>query len=93
MEAEGKAETAGPARKRKPMDQVVVREFPQIGRYRVRLVRESREGAPLHFDVREYAVGASFEGFTRKGIRLAGPDDLARLREAIDQALEAMTAA
>ena len=93
METEGKTEVGGSARKRKPLDQVVVREFQQIGRYRVRLVRESKEGSPLHLDVREYAVGANFQGFTRKGIRLTAPDDLARLREAIDQALEAMAAA
>lgn len=61
----------------------VLKEYPAVGKYRVRLVR-TRNGA--FFDVREYISGESFEGFTRRGIRLAGPEEIRLLAEQLKQA-------
>ena len=70
-------------------DPVVVREFPQIGKYRLRVVRSSagpRASAVL--DVREYATGASFEGFTRRGIRISTLAEARQLRDALNATIE-----
>lgn len=55
---------------------VVVRELGEIGKYRVRLVRDRGR---LVLDIREYVKGANFEGFTRKGIRLVSPKEMLAL--------------
>lgn len=47
----------------------VLREFAPVGKYRVREI-EPDEGAPVVLDVREYIKTETFEGFTRRGIRL-----------------------
>lgn len=49
---------------------VVLQEFPAIGRYRIRLIKPEIKEGPI-LDIREYIVGDSFEGFTRRGIRLS----------------------
>lgn len=49
-------------------DEAVVKAFDPIGKYRVRLL-ESAKGERF-LDVREYVEAESFEGFTRRGIRL-----------------------
>lgn len=49
--------------------EMVLREFPPIGKYRVRVVMDERTQAKS-LDIREYVSGESFEGFTRRGIRL-----------------------
>lgn len=68
--------------------QVVVREFGEVGKYRVRLVRSSdKPDAPLLIDVREYVRGANYEGFTRKGIRLNATEASA-LRTLLERAYE-----
>lgn len=48
----------------------VLQEFPAIGRYRIRLIKPEVKEGPI-LDIREYVVGGSFEGFTRRGIRLS----------------------
>ena len=74
----------GGERKARP-DPVIVREFPAIGKYRVRLVKSSAgPKASTVLDVREYAKGPSFEGFTRRGIRLATAAEAQALREALE---------
>jgi len=41
----------------------LVREFPTLGRYRVRVMRDPRRpGKPEYLDVREYVSGERFEG-------------------------------
>ena len=82
-------ERAGSAGKpaKKPIEQVVLREFPQVGKYRVRLVRGMRESSQVYLDIREYANSESFQGFTRRGIRLKFPEDAAKLQLALEEAL------
>jgi hypothetical protein len=66
----------------------VLREFPPVGRYRVRLVaNRKRNGEPV-LDIREYVKGAEFEGFTRRGIRLSSRADLDLLRDVLKEVLE-----
>jgi hypothetical protein len=65
-------------------DPILLREFPGFGRCRVRLVRSS--GSPRArtvLDVREYAKSETFEGFTRRGIRIASLAEARALREAL----------
>jgi hypothetical protein len=62
---------------------VVVREFPEVGNYRVRVVKSSARGAAVA-DIREFAKGPSFEGFTRRGIRLSSLAEVRLLREALE---------
>lgn len=61
---------------------VVLREFPPVGKYRVRLIKPDEKSPPV-LDVREYVTGATFEGFTRRGIKLAA-DQLAGLAETLE---------
>lgn len=75
-------------RTRKPMEQVVVKEFPAIGKYRVRAVKGTKPDSPVILDIREYAATAEFEGFTRRGVRIALPDQLEALRRILDEAAE-----
>jgi len=56
---------------------VVVREFPQIGKYRVRVLRKGER--PPEIDVREYLSASSFEGFTRRGICLRSRTEVEQL--------------
>lgn len=48
--------------------ETVLKEFPPVGRYRVRLI-QTKNGSRL-LDVREFLTSEGFEGFTRRGIRL-----------------------
>lgn len=72
-----------PGAARKPVQQEVLRELGDIGKYRVRVVRAAQKTL---MDVREYVKGANYEGFTRKGIRL-GAAEAASLRGLLEQAL------
>ena len=74
---------------RKAPTQIVVREFPDLGKYKVRLVQKSARDARLILDIREYANGPNYQGFTRRGVRLMVQDDLPKLREMLDQLLQA----
>lgn len=69
--------------------QIVVREFPDIGKYKVRLIQKSTRDARLILDIREYANGPNYMGFTRRGVRLLLQDELPKLREIIDQIMTA----
>lgn len=66
---------------------VVIREFPPLGKLRVRLL-ESTRGRVL--DIREYVSADGFEGFTRKGVRLDARD-LANLAETLAELATAPT--
>jgi hypothetical protein len=81
--AKGPAGSSGAARP--APTQIVVREFPDIGKYKVRLVQKSARDARLILDIREYANGANYQGFTRRGVRIMVQDELAKLREVMDQ--------
>ncbi len=85
-------ENAGARKARKPFEVTVVREFPDLGRYKVRLLKDPRKGGPPWLDVREYVVGANYQGFTRKGVRLSTREEVAALRRILDEAAGSMLA-
>jgi hypothetical protein len=60
--------------------QVVIQDMGCVGKYRARIVMTSAKNARAVLDIREYAIGANFEGFTRKGIRIT-VDDALQLRD------------
>lgn len=65
-------------------------EFPAVGKYRVRIVRDLESKAPPSLDIREYinpARGQTFSGFTRRGIRLATTKEIMELRDSLNVAL------
>lgn len=77
-----------PNTSKKPAPEVVLREFPPIGKYRVRLVQNTRTGKSA-VDIREYvSLEGGFEGFTRRGIRLGERAQVAQLKEALHQILD-----
>ncbi len=74
---------------RKPFVEEVVQEFPAVGKYRIRLLRnprKPRDGPAL--DIREYVKDVNFEGFTRRGIRLSERAHLDVLRDVLKEVLE-----
>ncbi|HZL71831.1 MAG TPA: hypothetical protein VFC86_05185 [Planctomycetota bacterium] len=79
-------DAAGPNGAARPAPtQVVVREFPDIGKYKVRLVQKGVRDQRLILDIREYANSATYQGFTRRGVRIMVQDELPKLRAVIDQ--------
>ena len=65
-------------------------EFPAVGKYRVRIVRDLESKAPASLDIREFvnpARGQTFSGFTRRGIRLATTKEIMELRGSLNAAL------
>ena len=64
----------------------VIREFPQIGRYRIRLLAHPKTNEKV-LDLREYAVLESYEGFTRRGIRLVDRAQVELLRDILSEVL------
>ena len=68
----------------------VIREFTPLGKYRVRLVRNPKRPneAPI-LDIREYVSAETFEGFTRRGIRIGDRAQMDLLRDTLMQILEA----
>ena len=77
------------ADRKPPLKEDVVREFPPLGKYRVRLVRNSRDkvSKPV-LDIREYVAAESFEGFTRRGIRLGDRAQMDLLRDILKEVLD-----
>ena len=69
--------------------EAVIREFPPVGKYRVRLLEDEKARKRV-LDVREYISGESFEGFTRRGIRIADRAQVDLLRDALREILESM---
>lgn len=74
-------EEKGTKKKTPPSDEVI-KEFPAIGRYRIRVVK-SRGAKSL--DIREYVTAEKFEGFTRRGIRLSTGDDCEALKNILEE--------
>jgi hypothetical protein len=74
----------------KPIKEDVVREFPPLGKYRIRLVLNPKRPseAPV-LDIREYISSETFEGFTRRGIRLGDRAQMDLLRDILKEILEA----
>lgn len=70
--------------KQKALKDQVLKEFPPLGKYRVRLLADpAKPGATPTLDIREYVTSQSFEGFTRRGIRLSAKGDLDGLRDVL----------
>lgn len=70
-----------------PRHEEVLQEFPPIWKYRIRIVKNKERGT-VSLDVREYATGPGFEGFTRRGIRLSATTQLKLLRDALTDVIE-----
>ena len=66
----------------------ILKEFPPMGRYRIRLVKRGRKNLTV-LDIREYLSAETFTGFTRKGITLASRSDLETLSKALAEILAA----
>jgi len=64
----------------------VVREFGEIGKYRIRLIED---GGKMILDIREYVKGMNYEGFTRRGVRFA-VDQVKSLRQTLDAVIFAV---
>lgn len=71
----------------RPAPEEVLREYPPFAKYRVRLVRGTRPGAGPALDIREYISTETFEGFTRRGIRLVTKAELELLRDVLSEIL------
>ena len=73
----------------KPSREEVLREFDPLGKYRVRLLIDpSKAGAQPTLDIREYVSSQTFEGFTRRGIRISAKAEMDALREVLLEVLE-----
>ena len=79
---------AQPNTGKQPHKEEVIREFPPLGKYRVRLLEDSKRGRTL--DIREFVSSESFEGFTRRGIRLIDRAQLDLLRDILKEVLETL---
>ena len=64
----------------------VVREFPAIGKYRIRVMKKGDK--PPSLDMREYVSSPTFEGFTRRGVRLAGRAEMEQLLAVLKDAIQ-----
>lgn len=71
----------------KTMKEEVLREFPPLGKYRVRVVMNPRTKVKT-LDIREYVQGETFEGFTRRGIRIWDKLQLELLKDILREILE-----
>jgi hypothetical protein len=65
--------------------EMVLREYPPIGRYRIRIIERSDMKL---LDVREYHSTPEFEGFTSKGIRLSELDEIRLLRDSLTDVVD-----
>jgi hypothetical protein len=65
----------------------VLQEFVPVGKYRIRLLKDPKRGVKT-LDIREYATGDGFEGYTRRGIRLTENAQLRLLRDAITDIID-----
>jgi hypothetical protein len=66
----------------------VEREFPPIGSHRVRLLRTGKGQNQRKFlDIREHVSSTSFEGYTRRGIKLASRAEVDLLRDILSEIL------
>lgn len=64
----------------------VIREFPPIGKYRIRLLAQPNTQSKT-LDIREYIGSETFEGFTRRGIRVTDRAQADLLRDILSEVL------
>ena len=62
----------------------VLREFPALGKYKVRLLRNPR-GPEKILDIREHVETDQFSGYTRRGIRLSNRAQIDLLRDTLTE--------
>ena len=68
--------------KRNPEEEI--HEYPVIGKYRVRVLKkETSRTKQTMLDIREYVSADTFEGFTRRGVRLTAADEVHKLYEVL----------
>lgn len=67
----------------------VIREMPPVSRYRIRVLEDNKSRKRV-VDIREWILGDSFEGYTRRGIRLTDRAQVDLLRDALREILESM---
>jgi hypothetical protein len=66
----------------------VHKEFPSVGKYRVRLISDAQASSVNKtLDIREYVSSETFEGFTRRGIRLSERAQVESLRDVLTELL------
>ena len=68
------------------MSNIVIKEFEQIGKYRVRVIVGTK--GELQLDIREFVVTAKRSVFTRRAIRV----DLSEFEALIEDSLEIIKA-
>jgi hypothetical protein len=69
-----------------PQKEDVIREFPPLGKYRIRLLSQPKTKTRI-LDIREFISSESFEGFTRRGIRLGDRAQVDLLRDVLSEVL------
>jgi len=67
--------------------ELVLRAYPSLGRYHVRLLETSESGKRV-LDIREHVSGPDFTGYTRRGIKIASAAEVDLLRDILTQILE-----
>lgn len=73
----------------KAVMEVVVKEFPPLGKYRVRILEHPKTHEKV-LDIREFVSTDSFSGYTRRGIRLSGKAQIDLLRDVLGDVLQSM---
>lgn len=66
-------------KKNKPLKETVLREYPSIGKYRIRVLQNTQKQSPKVVDIREFVSTEKFEGFTRRGVRIGSKEELGYL--------------
>lgn len=67
------------------MAEEVLREYPAISKYRIRAVKRKDR---VELDIREYISSETFEGFTRRGVRLRSKQELVQLQSHLKEILD-----
>lgn len=79
--------------KHKKQNLEVLREYPPIGKYRIRLIgsRDPLLPDPGYLEIREYVSNDAFEGFTRNGVEIKGIEKIVLLQEILSEIVQQHT--
>lgn len=72
----------------KSIKEEVLREYAPVGKYRIRLLQNPKTGKRA-LDIREYVSTGTFEGFTRRGVRIQEVAQADLLKEILAEVLDA----
>ena len=75
----------------KPVKEEVIKELPPVSKYRVRVLQNPKTQATV-LDIREFVSSESFEGFTRRGIRITNRAEVDALRDHLGEVLDLLKA-